>query len=192
LNQSPKTVFLEGSTTSLKATSATHDLLTGLLGASKQLVTALEKADWLDRILIFTALAFFSLVVLFILKQRIVDRGLRIAFWWTRLLPSIGQGDPPHDTQEVMMDKAVIASQSVAEVASTIIVSTTAAVLTSQVAHSTEPDRITLSSNTPEKGISDALHISTDLGSASLNLFETTSTSQTTETLPPESIHDEL
>jgi len=73
----------------------------------------------------------------------------------------------------------------------TIIVSTTA-VLTSQVAHATEPDWITLSGNTPEKGISDALHISTDLGSASLNLFETTSTSQTTETLPPESIHDEL
>jgi len=184
-------VFPEGSTASLKATSVTHDLLTGLLGTSKRLVTALEKADWLDRILIFATLAFFALVVLFILKQRIVDRGLRIAFWWTRLLPFIGQGDPPHDTQEVMMVKAVIASQSVAEVASTIIASTTA-VLTSQVAHATEPDWITLSGNTPEKGISDALHISTDLGSASLNLFETTSTSQTTETLPPESIHDEL
>jgi len=70
----------EASTASLKATSTTQDILTGLLGASKQLVTALEKADWLDRLLIFAALAFFTLVVLFILKQRIVDRGLRIAF----------------------------------------------------------------------------------------------------------------
>jgi protein transport protein SEC20 len=68
-------------------------VLTGLLGASKQLVTALEKADWLDRILLFAALAFFFLVVLFILKQRVVDRGLRIAFWWTRFLPSMDRGD---------------------------------------------------------------------------------------------------
>ena len=70
----------EGSTASLKVTSTTHDMLTGLLGASMQLVTALEKADWLDQLLIFAGLAFFALVVLFILKQRIVDLGLRIAF----------------------------------------------------------------------------------------------------------------
>lgn len=31
---------------------------------------------------------FFVLVILFILKARIIDRGLRIAFFWTRLLPS--------------------------------------------------------------------------------------------------------
>lgn len=54
---------------------------------SKQLITALEKADWTDRLLILAALSFFILIVLFILKQRIVDRGIRIAFWWTRFLP---------------------------------------------------------------------------------------------------------
>jgi protein transport protein SEC20 len=58
------------------------------MGTSKQLITALEKSDWLDRLLIITALVFFFLVVLFILKQRIVDRGLRIALWWTRFLPT--------------------------------------------------------------------------------------------------------
>jgi len=30
---------------------------------------------------------FFILVVLFILKQRFIDRGLRIALWWTRFIP---------------------------------------------------------------------------------------------------------
>lgn len=48
----------------------------------------LEKTDWVDRMLIISALVFFGLVVLFILKSRIIDRGLRIAFFWTRLLPS--------------------------------------------------------------------------------------------------------
>ena len=41
----------------------------------------------MDRLLVFAALLFFLLVVLFILKQRIVDRGIRIAFWWTRFIP---------------------------------------------------------------------------------------------------------
>lgn len=36
------------------------------------------------------ALTFFILVVLFIAKQRIIDRGLLVAFWWTRFLPMPG------------------------------------------------------------------------------------------------------
>ncbi|KZV98930.1 Sec20-domain-containing protein [Exidia glandulosa HHB12029] len=80
--------MLEQSTSTLRSTTTQHDTLTGLLSTSKTLVTALEKSDWLDRLLILAALAFFFLVVLFILKQRIVDRGLRIAFFWTRFLPS--------------------------------------------------------------------------------------------------------
>ena len=57
---------------------------------SKHLITALEKSDWMDRMLIFAGLAFFVLVVLFIIKQRLVDRGLRVAFFWTRFLPDFG------------------------------------------------------------------------------------------------------
>ncbi|EJC99303.1 Sec20-domain-containing protein [Fomitiporia mediterranea MF3/22] len=80
--------MLEQSTATLRATSTQHDVLSFATHASKQLITALEKADWLDRLLILAALAFFVLVVLYILKQRILDRGIRIAFWWTRFLPS--------------------------------------------------------------------------------------------------------
>ncbi|KAJ6541130.1 Sec20-domain-containing protein, partial [Mycena sp. CBHHK59/15] len=74
------TQMLDSSTTTLRSASSTHDTLTGVMDTSKQLITALEKSDWLDRILIFSALFFFILVVLFILKQRIFDRGMRIAF----------------------------------------------------------------------------------------------------------------
>ncbi|KAG2049781.1 Sec20-domain-containing protein [Suillus hirtellus] len=80
--------LLESSTATIQSASTTHDKLDLILGTSKQLITALEKTDWLDRILIIAGLVFFGLVVLFILKQRIIDRGLRIAFFWTRLLPS--------------------------------------------------------------------------------------------------------
>jgi protein transport protein SEC20 len=63
-------------------------MLNLVIGTSKQLITVLEKTDWLDRVLIISALVFFGLVVLFILKSRIIDRGLRITIFWTRLLPS--------------------------------------------------------------------------------------------------------
>ena len=163
-------------------------MLTSLLGTSKQLVTALEKADWLDRIIIFAALAFFFLVFLFILKQRIVDRGLRIAFWWTRFIPSIGQGDSAVDAKRVMIDNAAVASQSVTAVTSSVIASTAAA-LSSQVAHAAKP---VLTVSLAEEGVSDASSASADPSSTDSNLFETTSTSHGAETPPPESIHDEL
>lgn len=81
-------LFAEKSTASLRSTSTQHDSLTAVMDTSKHIITALEKADWLDRLLILAALMFFVLVVLFILKQRILDRGLRVALWWTRFIPS--------------------------------------------------------------------------------------------------------
>ncbi|KAJ7666256.1 Sec20-domain-containing protein [Mycena polygramma] len=92
--------MLADSTATLRATSSTHDTLTSVMDVSKQLITALEKSDWLDRVLIFAALFFFILVVLFILKQRVFDRSMRIAFWWTRFVP-----DFSGDAQLLSMEK---------------------------------------------------------------------------------------
>ncbi|KAH7886827.1 Sec20-domain-containing protein [Phlebopus sp. FC_14] len=79
--------LLDSSTSTLQSASRSHDAIALVLGTSKQLVTALEKTDWMDRVLLILGLVCFGLVVLFILKQRIVDRGLRIAFWWMRFIP---------------------------------------------------------------------------------------------------------
>jgi len=76
---------------SLWSTSTTHDTLTHIMDTSKQLTTALEKSDWIDRVLIISAFIFFVLVILLVLKQRVLDRGLRIAFWWTRLPPDFSR-----------------------------------------------------------------------------------------------------
>ena len=86
--------MLEQSSANLRSTTVAHDTLSTLLSTSKHLITALEKSDWLDRLLILAAVAFFFLIVLFILKQRVVDKGIRIAFWWTRFLPDFsGDGE---------------------------------------------------------------------------------------------------
>ncbi|THH05165.1 hypothetical protein EW146_g9975, partial [Bondarzewia mesenterica] len=120
--------MLESSTTTLKSASSTHDVLTNLLGSSKQLITALEKSDWLDRLLIMAALAFFVLVVLFILKQRVFDRSLRIAFWWTRFLPAMGGRG-----KRMVLEKAEEASVSLVEVMATAAHSLGAAGISSTV-----------------------------------------------------------
>lgn len=78
---------LDASTATLRSTSSTYDALDNILITSKQLVIALEKADRMDKLLIMAGLAFFFLVVLFVLKQRVIDRGIRIALFWTRFIP---------------------------------------------------------------------------------------------------------
>ncbi|KAJ7126136.1 Sec20-domain-containing protein [Mycena epipterygia] len=109
------TQMLADSTASLRSTSNTHDTLTSVMDTSKQLITALEKSDWLDRVLIFSALLFFILVVLFILKQRVFDRGMRIAFWWTRFVP-----DFSGDAELLSMEKGSAAALSTTIVTSSV------------------------------------------------------------------------
>jgi len=79
-------------------------------------MTAMENTDWLDRMLILAAVAFFILVVLFVLKQRIVDRGLRIAFFWTRFIP-----DFSGDAALNRLEQGKLASIATASVTSAVV-----------------------------------------------------------------------
>jgi len=125
--------MLDSSTATLRSTSSTHDTLTSVLSTSKQLVTALEKTDWLDRVLILSAFAFFVLVVLFIVKQRVLDKGVKIAFWWTRFIPDFREdeallrraGEDLERGKEVVMSSA----SSVGEVIGTVASSSLASVV---------------------------------------------------------------
>ncbi|KAF8195110.1 Sec20-domain-containing protein [Pholiota molesta] len=108
------TQLLDESTSTLRSTSLQHDTLNSL-------VTALEKSDWLDRILILSGFCFFVLVVLFILKQRIVDRGIRLAFWWTRFVPSFSEDAALLRRAEKGMASVVVdASASLASAATAV------------------------------------------------------------------------
>ncbi|KAI0642642.1 Sec20-domain-containing protein [Trametes meyenii] len=121
------TQLLESSTAALKSTSSTHDVLSTLMSTSKHLITALEKSDWLDRLVILAALAFFILVVLFILKQRLVDRGLRIALWWTHFVPDFS-GDEALLAVGRGQGSAVATASSIVATASTVLGSVSTAV----------------------------------------------------------------
>ncbi|KDQ31948.1 hypothetical protein PLEOSDRAFT_1100467 [Pleurotus ostreatus PC15] len=160
------TQMLETSTASLRSTSTTHDTLTNLMGTSKHLITALEKADWLDRLLILAALSFFVLVVLFILKQRIVDRGLRVAFWWTRFLPGGVQRVPEDVLGEAEKGHHVpVSSISVATSLATAAVSSLISAVTPSLAASLSStladtnSQLTSSSSLPEATVADHVEL---------------------------------
>lgn len=71
----------------MATTSDIYTAFGGLLTTSKNLVTALEKSDWLDRLLILSSLAFFLLAVAYVIKKRVIDKGIWLAFWWVKYLP---------------------------------------------------------------------------------------------------------
>lgn len=141
------TQMLDSSTATLRSTSLQHDVLNSVMSTSKQLITALEKSDWLDRILIISGFVFFLLVVLFILKQRIVDRGLKIAFWWTRFLPDFSSDeelfrsamDPVGEPSSLSATAVSVVTPLVSLVASSST-ATTAAILSSITPLSNMPD----------------------------------------------------
>ncbi|GAA98877.1 uncharacterized protein L969DRAFT_95555 [Mixia osmundae IAM 14324] len=81
------TQLLEQSSTTLTATSDRYSSFSGLLDVSKQLITSLQNSDFLDRLIILAALTLFGLVCLYILKRRVLDKGLRVAGLFARLLP---------------------------------------------------------------------------------------------------------
>jgi protein transport protein SEC20 len=129
--------FADESTASLKSTSTTHDTLTNIMGTSKQLITALEKSDWMDRLLILFGLFVFFMVVLFILKQRILDRGIRVALWWTKFIPDFS-GDEELIRMEKGRDDYLSLSSMAAATLSSVVASATTTALAISTSLSSE------------------------------------------------------
>ena len=70
------------STRTLRLTQTFYDNYTSLLETSSHLVKAIERADWYDRLLIFSAFFLFLLVVGYVIKQRVLDKVVGGVGWW--------------------------------------------------------------------------------------------------------------
>lgn len=160
--------LLDSSTASLRSTSSTYDVLDGLLSTSKHLITALEKSDWMDRLLILAGLIFFLLVVAFILKQRLVDRSLRLAFWWTRFLPDFSSDEILLQAEEGKgsVSSVVAVISSVATTASVAAASVSAAAFSPSTASEDRSPSAT-SLETTETSLIDHLASSSSLDAPS-------------------------
>ncbi|KAI6106922.1 Sec20-domain-containing protein [Pisolithus croceorrhizus] len=143
------TQLIESSTATLQSTAQTHDSLSLLLGSSRQIISALEKTDTLDRLLIMAALVFFCLVVLFILEQRVLQKGFRIAFWWTRFvgLPRWGSGKGDHVS--ALGKATTIASTTTTSIGSVLAVTTTSAIIAASGTSLTLPAALMSSTEAP-------------------------------------------
>ncbi|GJJ11116.1 hypothetical protein Clacol_005347 [Clathrus columnatus] len=127
--------MLDESSANLRSATLVHDNLTTLLDTSKYLIVALQKSDWVDRLLLFGALFFFFMVVLFILKQRVLDRTFRAAFWWTRFLPNFTSSKRPLEvpTSAAQSVVSTLVETITSEVTTTSAVSTIVETIISEV-----------------------------------------------------------
>jgi len=123
----------EESTQTMAMTSDLYSSFSMLLNASKGLVTSLEKADWLDRLLILLSLSFFLLVVAYIIKKRVIDKGLWLAFWWVRYLPLPRRGGGLSPTSQNALSTLPQMAPASSE---TLLVSITAMSTTAGIAYS--------------------------------------------------------
>lgn len=63
----------------MQMTSEQYSTFSTLLTTSKALITSLERADFLDRLILLFALIFFGLCCAWIFKRRVVDKGIKVA-----------------------------------------------------------------------------------------------------------------
>ncbi|GAA6003913.1 hypothetical protein JCM10207_006464 [Rhodosporidiobolus poonsookiae] len=71
--------LLQSQTQTMQLTSDEYSTLSSLMTTSKKLITSLERADVVDRLLLFGTFAFFVAVCAHIFKKRVLDRGIRVA-----------------------------------------------------------------------------------------------------------------
>jgi len=93
------------STRTLQLTQALYDNYTSILTTSSALVKAIERADWYDRLLIFSAFFLFMLVVGWVIKRRVLDKVMGGFGWWLAgswKLVRMGVGRPVKNGAEVV------------------------------------------------------------------------------------------
>jgi protein transport protein SEC20 len=177
------------------------------MSASKQLITILEKSDWLDRMLLIAGLGFFFLVVLFILKQvscpslcvymynngilkRIVDRGLRIAFWWTRFLPD-SKGAALNDAERGVLSSGIAETVASLTTGAAAAMSTATALLSSNAQPPTSHTTPTVVPPLVETAVYMDATVSWVAGTMDV-VSSTSSVEMATSSDTVDSIHDEL
>ncbi|GJJ73808.1 protein transport protein SEC20 [Entomortierella parvispora] len=119
------TVIDESSKT-LRETVGQYQTYDEVLKRGKNLITKLNQADWTDRLLIGFGLLVFSLVVMYILKKRIADRGISLVGYlfmplrWllSLLIPSLRSAPGPLIPSEKITEKLVETAPLLTEVVS--------------------------------------------------------------------------
>ncbi|KAF9918216.1 hypothetical protein FBU30_000316 [Linnemannia zychae] len=118
---------IDESSKTLKATVGEYHTYDEVLKRGKNLITKLNQADWTDRLLIGFGLLVFSLVVAYILKKRIADRGISLIgylimplrWFLSLLMPSLRAVPPsseaPSEMTGLIIEKAASVGTPIVE-----------------------------------------------------------------------------
>ncbi|KAJ1307619.1 hypothetical protein OPQ81_001716 [Rhizoctonia solani] len=82
------TQMLQESSKTLRSTTDVYTNLDNLMDISQVLIKALQRADWMDRIIIGLSFAVFLLTMAYIVKRRVLDRVITVATLPLRLVGS--------------------------------------------------------------------------------------------------------
>ncbi|OMJ11069.1 hypothetical protein AYI69_g3283 [Smittium culicis] len=107
---------LEESSRLLYKNKEQHENISQLLNLTKSLLTELERADWVDRVLIILAFIVFSIVALNIFRKRI----------WFPFIPSIFSSSSPTNS---VITSTQAHSLSLSQITTTVAASTSIAIL---------------------------------------------------------------
>lgn len=138
----------------MSMTSNQYSTFSVLLNTSKALITSLERADYLDRLLLLFAFVFFVLCCIYIFKRRVVDKGLKVAGVFGNVIKRSGRQSRHYDDEGIdfdlgddldepifkrivtsVVEEAIETMSTVIEVAySTLIASSTVAAITTTLA----------------------------------------------------------
>lgn len=146
-------LIADESTRTLQLTQALYDNYTSLLTTSAALVKAIERADWYDRLLIFSAFFLFLLVVGWVIKRRVLDKVVGGFGWWlvgSWKLVRLGLGRPVKKSAEVVTAAASAASTATA-------LSSLSKLATAPSAAPVPPDKLDERADTGTGGIIDSV-----------------------------------
>ncbi|KAM0790686.1 hypothetical protein ACM66B_004544 [Microbotryomycetes sp. NB124-2] len=93
--------MLVSQTKTMQMTSDQYSVLGTVLNTSKALITSLERADLLDRLILLAAMLLFGLVCAWIFKRRVLNKGLRVA---SALSQAVSRGQGQKVVAEVVHD----------------------------------------------------------------------------------------
>ncbi|EUC54618.1 Sec20-domain protein [Rhizoctonia solani AG-3 Rhs1AP] len=134
------TQMLQESSNTLRSTTDVYASLDNLMDISQVLIKALQRADWMDRIIIGLSFSVFLLTMAYIVKKRVLDRVVTVATLPFRLA---GTGSSKFTTTKELLTET---TSTIKTLATSL---TTTDIHTETTSVSTALDTLTTSSATP-------------------------------------------
>lgn len=120
--------LLDESSLSIQQATLEYTSFTNLVSSSRKLIKSMERADFLDAIMLLLSFLFFVLCIAYIVKVRVWDRGIGIIAFFIRL-GGLGTSKSAKDVKEKLQLAKVAAAKQIeaskaSEMAKSVVVST--------------------------------------------------------------------